>query len=141
MERQGWRMSWGRRFALLGAGLLAGIVAALFMILIMAAARYWLGISPPPEAAPDRLAPTLSIKQFFDLFGKYGGYNGLKKFGVKSGLEAILGAGIIVGLLYATIVESRRSRAMLPWRWGVSKLGLIFVGALVAVMWIASVIF
>jgi DMSO/TMAO reductase YedYZ molybdopterin-dependent catalytic subunit len=125
----------------LGAGLLAGIVAALFMILIMAAARYWLGISPPPEAAPDRLAPTLSIHQFFDLFGKYGGYNGLKKFGIKSGLEAIIGAGLVVGLLYAAIVESRRSRALLPWRWGVSKLGLIFVGALVVVMWIASVIF
>ena len=70
-------MSWGRRFAILGAGGLAGIVAALAMMLVMAAGRTWLGISPLPEAAPDRLAPTLSITQFFDLFGKYGGFNGI----------------------------------------------------------------
>ena len=87
-------MSWSRRIATLAAGALAGLVAAAFMLLIMAAGRFWLGISPLPESVPDRIAPTLSIKEFFDLFGKYGGYNGLKKFGIKTGIEAVVGAGI-----------------------------------------------
>ena len=40
-------------------GLLCGVIAALLMILLMAGARTWLGISPPPEALPDRFAPTI----------------------------------------------------------------------------------
>lgn len=135
------RMSWSRRAATLAAGLLSGLVAAVFMMLIMAAGRFWLGISPLPESVPDRIAPTLSIKEFFDLFGKYGGYNGLKKFGVKTGIEAILGAGVVVGLLYSILVESRRSREWGTWRFGLSRLGVIAIAALVAVMWIGTVIF
>ena len=134
-------MSWGRRFAILGAGVLSGLVAALAMILVMAAARTWLGIAPLPESVPDRLPPSLSIKAFFDLFGKYGGYNGLKKFGIKSGIEGMLAAGVVVGLLYALVVESRRSRVIGFWRWGLSKAGLLLVGALVVLMWVGTVIF
>jgi DMSO/TMAO reductase YedYZ molybdopterin-dependent catalytic subunit len=133
-------MRLNRRLTLLGTGLLAGVVAALAMALVMVAARTWLGISPLPESVPDRLAPTLSIKQFFDLFGKYGGYNGLKKFGIKSGLEGLLGAGVVVGLLYSVIVESRKSRSTGSWKLGLSRLGLLFVGALVVLMWVGSVI-
>jgi hypothetical protein len=39
-----------------GVGLLAGLVASLAMVLAMVAGRTWLGISPPPEAIPDRFA-------------------------------------------------------------------------------------
>ena len=102
--------------------------------------RTWLGISPLPESIPDRLAPTLSITQFFNLFGQYGGYNGLKKFGVKSGIEGVLGAGVAVGLLYSVIVESRKSRSSGSWKFGLSRLGLSFIGALVVLMWAGSVI-
>ena len=57
--------SLGRRLAVAATGLLAGIVAALLMILLMAAARTWLGISPPPEALPDRFAPDARYPTFF----------------------------------------------------------------------------
>src|SRR5215213_7942904 len=106
----------GRYSAIVGMGLLAGLVATLAMVLLMVAGRSWLGISPPPEALPDRFAPTISIKQFFDLFDRFGGYNGLKKFGIKSGLTGLGAAGAVVGVVYAVVVESRRARAAAPWR-------------------------
>src|SRR5215510_12916358 len=99
---------------MIGIGILAGVVATLAMVLLMVAGRYWLGISPPPEALPDRFAPTISIKQFFDLFDRFGGYNGLKKFGIKSGLTGLSAAGIVVGIVYAVVVETRRARAKRP---------------------------
>src|SRR5215217_692793 len=124
----------------IGTGFLAGVVATLVMVLVMVAGRSWLGISPPPEALPDRFAPTISIKQFFELFDRFGGYNGLKKFGIKSGLAGLIGAGAIVGIAYSLIVESRRSRSGAPWRWGISRLGGGFVGVAALVLWVGSVI-
>jgi DMSO/TMAO reductase YedYZ molybdopterin-dependent catalytic subunit len=121
-------------------GLLAGAVATLAMVLLMVVGRYWLGISPPPEALPDRFAPTISIKQFFDLFDRFGGYNGLKKFGIKSGLTGLGIAGAVVGVAYAAVVESRPSRRSTPWRGGFSRLGVGFVVVAAVVLWIGSVI-
>ena len=129
------------RLANYALGILAGLVAAAVMLFVMAVGRNWIGISPLPEAIPDRIAPTLSIQEFFRLFGKYGGYNGLKKFGVKSGIQAIIAAGAIFGLIYAIVVESRRSRAWLPWRHGFSRLGIVLAVVLVSAMWIATLIF
>ena len=132
-------MTLKRRLVLLFAGALSGLVAAIAMLLLMAATRQWLGVSPPPEAVPDRLAPTLSISQFFDLFAQYGGYNGLKKFGVWTGIRAILGAGIVFGLLYSLISESNRSRRGKPGPGGTSRSGLIFIAASAVIVWIATV--
>ncbi|MFL5759960.1 MAG: molybdopterin-dependent oxidoreductase [Thermomicrobiales bacterium] len=134
-------MNWARRTALIGTGILTGIVAALAMTLTMAAGRYWLGISPPPEAAPDRLAPTFDIESFFKLFNKYGGYNGLKKFGVRTGIEVLFAAGAVVGIAFVLLVESRRSRAHGSWKFGFSRYGAIFIALSVAVVWIGTVIF
>ncbi|CAN5585990.1 hypothetical protein BH23CHL4_BH23CHL4_04520 [soil metagenome] len=128
-----------RRIGLLVAGALAGLTAAVVMLLVMAATRTWLGVPPPPEAVPDRLAPTLSIDRFFDLFEKYGGYNGLKKFGVWTGIRAILAAGAGFGLVYSIISETRRSRSMRPVRGGVSPLGLMFIAGAAAAMWIGTI--
>ncbi|HEV2067936.1 MAG TPA: hypothetical protein VGR08_13990, partial [Thermomicrobiales bacterium] len=86
-------VSWLRRIPNLVAGILAGIVAAIVMTLVMALSRYYLGIMPPFEAVPDRIASTLDIATFFRLFGEYGGYNGLKQFGILSGLRGIFAAG------------------------------------------------
>ena len=49
----------------LAVGVLAGLVAAILMLLVMALLRAGFGISPPPESIPDRLAPTLPIYRFF----------------------------------------------------------------------------
>ncbi len=122
-------------------GILAGLVAALVMLLVMAAGRTWFGIAPLPEAIPDRIAPTLSIKEFFSLFGKYGGYNGLKKFGIQSGIQAIIGAGAAFGLIYAIIVESTRSREWGPWKHGISRLGIAIAAVLIVTAWISTIVF
>jgi DMSO/TMAO reductase YedYZ molybdopterin-dependent catalytic subunit len=129
-----------RWLTIAATGLLSGIVATLLLVLLMAAARTWLGISPPPEALPDRFAPTIPISQFFALFERFGGYNGLKRFGITSGLAGLFAVGAIVGVAYALIVESRRSREAGDWRHGFSRRGVVFVAATALVLWVASVI-
>ncbi|MDP9354103.1 MAG: molybdopterin-dependent oxidoreductase [Chloroflexota bacterium] len=133
-------MSIGRRIGTLAMGMLAGLVATLLMVLLMVMGRTWLGISPPPEAIPDRFAPTIDIDTFFSLFNRFGGYNGLKKFGIRSGLTGLFAVGILVGLAYAAIVESRHSRTVGVWRLGLSRIGLRFVVITALVLWIASLI-
>ncbi len=128
-----------RWLAIAATGLLSGVVTALLMVLLMAAARTWLGISPPPEALPDRFAPTIPISQFFALFDRFGGYNGLKRFGIQSGLAGLFAVGAIVGVAYALVVESRRSRAAGAWRNGFSRHGVLFVVGAALVLWGVSV--
>ena len=129
----------GRWLAMGFTGLLCGLVAALAMVLLMLAARTWLGISPPFEALPDRFAPTLTIDQFFSLFGRFGGYNGLKRFGITSGLAGLFALGALFGVLYALVTESRRSRQVTPWRGGFSPVGVTFLLAAAVVLWLGSV--
>jgi DMSO/TMAO reductase YedYZ molybdopterin-dependent catalytic subunit len=128
----------GRWLAVAAAGLLCGVVAALLMILFMAGARTWLGISPPPEALPDRFAPTIPISTFFSLFDRFGGYNGLKRFGITSGLAGLFTVGAVIGVLYALIVESRRSRGSGRWQEGVSRLAVGFIIVAALVLWVIS---
>ena len=131
-------MSATRRLAIIATGLVSGIVAALLMILLMTGARTWLGISPPPEALPDRFAPTIPIPTFFSLFDRFGGYNGLKRFGITSGLAGLFTVGAVVGVLYALIAESRRSRESGRWQEGVSRLAAGFIIAAALVLWVVS---
>jgi DMSO/TMAO reductase YedYZ molybdopterin-dependent catalytic subunit len=122
-------------------GVVAGLVAAIVTALAMAASRYWLGVTPPPEAVPDRIAPLLSIDTFFSLFGKYGGYSGLKKFGVLSGIRALAGVGALVGLAFALLMESRLARRSPRWALGIPRVAwLAMLGAVVAV-WVGFVVF
>jgi DMSO/TMAO reductase YedYZ molybdopterin-dependent catalytic subunit len=127
-----------RWLAIAATGLLAGIVATLVMILLMAGARTWLGISPPPEALPDRFAPTIPIPTFFSLFDRFGGYNGLKRFGIASGLAGLFTVGAVFGVVYALIVESRRSRESGRWQAGLSRLAVGFIIAAALVLWVVS---
>jgi DMSO/TMAO reductase YedYZ molybdopterin-dependent catalytic subunit len=127
-----------RWLAIAASGLLAGIVAALAMVLLMLAGRIVLGVSPPFEALPDRFAPTLSIETFFSLFGRFGGYNGLKRFGILSGLAGLFAVGALFGLLYAIVVESRRSRESAVWRAETSRYGLAFILGAALVLWLVS---
>lgn len=139
-HRSGWSHSLVSRVPLVVAGLIAGAIAAVVMTLAMAVSRYWLGIVPPVEAVPDRIAPMLDIHTFFNLFGKYGGYNGLKKFGILSGLRAVFGLGLVVGIIYALIIESPpslRSRRIL----GTSRPALLFITIASLIVWIGLVIF
>ena len=134
-------MTLNRRLLTLLAGLVAGLVATASLALFMIAGRYFLGVTPPPEAIPDRVAPLLSIHTFFGLFGDYGGYNGLKKFGIRSGTTGVIVAGLVAGLVYPLIAESVRSRRAGTGRFGIPKHGLAFILAATLVLWVASVIF
>ncbi len=125
----------------LGAGLLAGIVAALLLTLVMALLRTALGISSTAEAIPDRVAPTLTIAAFFALFDRFGGYNGLKQFGVGSVLLGQFAVGTLGGLLYAWVVERGRMRdPERPRRFGLDRPGLLFLAAVIAIAWVATLI-
>jgi DMSO/TMAO reductase YedYZ molybdopterin-dependent catalytic subunit len=130
--------SLSRWLAIAATGLLSGIVAALLLILLMGAARTWLGISPPPEALPDRLAPTIPIPTFFSLFDRFGGYNGLKRFGISSGLAGLFTVGAVFGVIYALVTESRRSRVSSRWQAGLSRLAVGFIIVAALVLWIIS---
>ncbi|MDP9364481.1 MAG: molybdopterin-dependent oxidoreductase [Chloroflexota bacterium] len=127
-----------QRLKAIGAGLLAGLVGTAVMVLLMTAGRFWLGISPPPEAIPDRFAPTLDIDTFFGLFGRFDGYNGLKKFGIRAGLTGLIAAGALVGLAYALVVENRRARRAGTTRFGLNRYGVRFVAITAAVLWVAT---
>ena len=80
MHGKGW-------LRVLGDGLLAGLVASLFMTLAMHLIRDRLGIATPAEMVGGRLAPRLSIYEFLTLFVRYSGYNQLNQVGVSSVLS------------------------------------------------------
>ncbi|MEJ7901574.1 MAG: molybdopterin-dependent oxidoreductase, partial [Thermomicrobiales bacterium] len=123
------------------AGLLAGLVAAIVTILLMALSRYYLGIMPPPEAVPDRIASMLDIQTFFSLFNEYGGYNGLKKFGIVAGLRTLIATGAVVGVIYAIVAESPFSRRSPKRMVGIARPAFLFMAVSIVVVWIAFVIF
>jgi DMSO/TMAO reductase YedYZ molybdopterin-dependent catalytic subunit len=139
-DEQTTAISAARWLAIAATGLLCGLVATLAMVLLMLAGRTWLGISPPFEALPDRFAPTLSIDTFFSLFGRFGGYNGLKRFGIISGLTGLFVVGAVFGVIYALLVESRRSRESAGWQRGLSKLAVGFIVAAAIVIWVLSLV-
>ncbi|MDQ3515025.1 MAG: molybdopterin-dependent oxidoreductase [Chloroflexota bacterium] len=102
------RRAWGPLAGRLLVGLLAGLTAAIILTLLQLAMRRWLGISPPQEMIPDRLAPTIGIDRFLDTLRRFGGYNQAKRFGIQSGLTGVLVAGTVVGGLYGGVTGWRR---------------------------------
>lgn len=131
----------GRYVPNLLAGFVAGLAAAIVTTLLMALSRYYLGIMPPVEAVPDRIASTLDIQTFFSLFSQYGGYNGLKKFGIVAGLRTLFAVGAVVGVIYAIVVESPYSRRSSKWILGASRPAFLFMSVSILAVWIAFVIF
>ncbi|MBA3805032.1 MAG: hypothetical protein H0X14_04890, partial [Acidobacteria bacterium] len=77
-------MSGKHRLKTLGAGLLAGLAATILMTLVLLLLRSVFGIATPSELVGDRIAPLLGIEKFFELLGRFGGYNQLKQVGVSS---------------------------------------------------------
>jgi DMSO/TMAO reductase YedYZ molybdopterin-dependent catalytic subunit len=118
-------------FAAVGRGLLAGLVAGLLLTTVQGIARLWLGVSPPAELLGDRIAPLLTIDQFFGLFGVFGGYNGLKQAGILGGTSGQLAVGVVIAVAVALV--ARRSA-----RRGYRLLAILtgaFLVAAVAVLW------
>ncbi|MGH8886298.1 MAG: molybdopterin-dependent oxidoreductase [Egibacteraceae bacterium] len=121
-------MTRGKTF---GIGALCGLVAGLALTLAQALARLWLGVAPPAELLGDRVAPLLSIDQFFTLLRVFRGYDRLKQLGVGSGTLGQIAVAMLVGAGYAWLRarDTRRSASVLA----------LAVGALwllaVAVLW------
>lgn len=112
-------------------GVLAGLVGGLLLLVFQALARLWLGVPPPAELIGDRVAPLLSIDQFFGLFGVLGGYNQLKQAGILGGSAGQLAVGIGIAIAAAIVARrsARRARRLL-----IIATAVLFLAA-VAVLW------
>jgi DMSO/TMAO reductase YedYZ molybdopterin-dependent catalytic subunit len=124
-----------------GIGALVGCVATLAMTCVMLLLRYELGVPTPAELVGDRLAPTLTIAEFFELLERYGGYNELKQGGVSSVLIGQFAVGVLGGILYASLLRVGRGRPPHSTggrqRW---RRGLLTAGLLVGILWLATII-
>src|SRR5215210_1297794 len=129
----------GRWIKVLGAGLLAGLVAALFMTVVLALLRLFVGVGLPAELGGDRFLPTLSVGEFLGLLGRNGGPIAAKQKALLSGFGGQLGVGVAFGMLYALIAELGRGRdPERPRPLGVSISGVLFVGVTLVVIWDVS---
>jgi hypothetical protein len=109
----------------------AGLVAGLLLTTLQALARLFLGVPPPAELLGDRVAPLLTIDQFFGLFATFGGDNGLEQAGILGGTAGQLVVGIAVAVAVASVARrsARRGRRLLA-----VLTSLLFLAA-VAVGW------
>ncbi len=89
-------------------GLVAGFLAALAMVLLMALLRLFLGIPLLAELASDRIVPTLSIRQFGSLAAKLGGLKRGKEIALVSGFALQVGVATIAGAVGSMLLRSRR---------------------------------
>lgn len=129
-----------RQVGLAIAGLLAGFVAAVLLTQVQLAMRSWLGISPPQEMIPDRLAPAIGIERFLQTLRDLGGYDEAKKFGIRSGIVGVLAVGTLVGGLYAWAAERGRDHVS-AWRGPGSRQGIAFIMSAGIMLWIGSMVF
>ena len=133
MQRKGWLKT-------IGIGLLIGLVASIFMTSAMMALRYGLGTATPAELVGDRLAPTFTIQEFFELLSRYGGYNELKQVGVTSVLAGQLAVGVLGGVLYALIARPPRIRLSRSGGHSGDRYGLLFSAFFVGILWLVTLL-
>lgn len=125
----------------LGTGLLAGLVAALFMTLVMALLRLFVGVPLPAELGGDRFLPLFNVSQFLRILAESGGPLAAKRTALLSGWGGQLAVGVAGGLIYAFIVEwGRKKDPERTWRFGVSRGGALFVAITVLLLWLGSVV-
>ena len=121
----------------LGAGLLAGLAAALLMTLVILLLRFLFGVATPSELVGDRIAPLLGVNKFLELLGRFGGYNQLKQLGVSSVIAGQIIVGLIGGLALALLSAPTAAR---PNDSANSRRGVVFVTCLVGALWLLSII-
>ena len=132
-------MSRGRWIKALGAGLLAGVVAAFVMTVVMILLRLYLGVPLPAELGGDRFLPNLSVNQFLVTLFRAGGPLAAKRTALLSGFAGVLAVGALAGPVYAVIVEWLRGKNPdRERRFGVSPGGVLFVVVAVVVLWAVS---
>src|SRR5947207_15072205 len=92
-------------------GFIAGVMAGLAMLLMMAILRLFLGWPTPTELIFDRLFPLLTVEFFISSLVRAGGYTPLKLqgvFGALAGQVIVAGLG---GVIYAFYLKRRDQRS------------------------------
>src|SRR3954465_1604980 len=84
----------------LGAGLLAGLTAALLMTAMMLLLAWAFGVATPLVILGDRLSVFIPADTFLSLMGRVGGYNNMKQLGVGSVMAGQLLVGGLGGIIY-----------------------------------------
>jgi DMSO/TMAO reductase YedYZ molybdopterin-dependent catalytic subunit len=129
------------RIKSLGAGALAGVMAALLMTLVLLVLRSQFGVPTPSELTGDRIAPLLSVDRFIKLLTQFGGFNNLKKIGFGSVVAGQIAVGLLGGMVYALILNRTGSQSSkLARKLRTTDGGLIFVSVLVGALWLLSLI-
>src|SRR6058998_3277796 len=117
-------------------GFIAGALAGLAMLLIMALLRLFLGWPTPTELIFDRLFPLLTVEFFIGSLVKAGGYTPLKLQGVYGALVGQVVVAAIGGVVFSWYLNrlDRRQRSDNPDQGIVDARGwrLIVPGVLVA---------
>src|SRR3954449_4954377 len=94
-----------------GAGLLAGLTAALLMTATMLLLAWLFGVATPLVLLGDRLSVFIPADTFLALMGRVGGYNNMKQLGVGSVVAGQLLVGGLGGIIYGLVMRCReRSR-------------------------------
>src|SRR4051812_24247099 len=116
----------------LGAGLLAGLTAALLMTAMMLLLAWAFGVATPLVILGDRLSVFIPADTFLALMGRVGGYNNMKQLGVGSVVAGQLALGSLGGIFYGL---SMRRRARTRFRLTGSVFILLPLAATCALLW------
>src|SRR2546423_7491698 len=95
-------------------GFLAGLIAAIGMILMMLILAR-LGVATPLIIIGDRISVFLKPGPFLALMGRVGGYNHLKQLGVGSTMAGQLIVSMIGGGLFGLLVRNNPQRRVTKW--------------------------
>src|SRR6202043_2999832 len=102
------------RSSAFGAGLLAGLIAAIamtaFMLLLAS-----LGVATPLAIIGDRLSVFIPPGPFLSIMGRVGGYNHLKQLGVGSTIAGQLLVGALAGAIFGFLIRRNPSRRVTSW--------------------------
>src|SRR3954468_3074849 len=90
-----------------GAGLLAGLTAALLMTVTMLLLAWLFGVATPLVIFGDRLSVFIPADTFLALMGRVGGYNNMKQLGVASVIAGQLVVGGLGGIIYGLVMRQR----------------------------------
>jgi DMSO/TMAO reductase YedYZ molybdopterin-dependent catalytic subunit len=93
-----------------GAGFLAGLVAALLMTAVMLLLAWLFGVATPLVIFGDRISVFIPADTFLALMGRVGGYNNMKQLGVGSVMAGQLLVGGFGGIIYGLVACRRANK-------------------------------
>ena len=98
----------------MGAGLIAGLFAAIAMTVVMLLLACF-GVATPLVIIGDRLSVFISPGPFLSIMGKVGGYNHLKQLGVGSTIVGQIAVGALGGGFFGLIMRRNPARPVMLW--------------------------